>query len=256
MPEADALGKIGRAAYAGADFRRARAAHERAAALLDRPGQELARARALDQAGMAARQLGELHDARTLHGAALALLPAGPSIARALAVSNLGVVAFFAGELREARALHEQALAMREDVGDVRGRASSLNNLGQVARFEGSLSLARSLMEEGLTLRRGIGDAWGVAGSQVGLAAVLALLGEGATAREHLRAARRGFAQVGDPLGRCEWFEAAAELARAEGRTERAVTLCAAASRLRADLPAPRPAPCERAVAALLKAIP
>jgi tetratricopeptide (TPR) repeat protein len=211
----------------------------------------------MDQAGLAARQLGDLPGARGLHEAALDLhrrfAPVSPASGeRALILNNLGVVAFFGGELEVARADLDEALALREQVGDVRGQASSRNNLGLVARFSRDLAAARTFMADGLALRRGLKDPWGEAGSHVNLAAVHALAGDLVAARAHLRDATRGFSAVQDPLGLCECLEAGAELARADGRLADAVACCAAALRRRTRLAAPRPALLERAIGGLL----
>ena len=188
--------------------------------LLRAAGRELDLARALDRAGMAARQLMELADAQALHTRALEIQRrAGPPAERALCLNNLGVVAFFRGDLDSARAYHQEALALRQQAGDIRGQASSLNNLGQIDRFAGALNVACASMEQGLALRRQLGDRWGVAGSQVNLAAVHTRLGNLVVARAHLREAAAGFRAVGDPLGGCECLEAAAELAHADNRS-------------------------------------
>jgi tetratricopeptide (TPR) repeat protein len=253
---AAALVGAGSLAYAAGDFRGARGHYERALPLLRATGRELDLAHAVDQAGMAARQLMELADAHTLHTQALDIQRrAGTPAERALCLNNLGVVAFFRDDLGAARAYHQEALALREQAGDIRGRASSLNNLGQVARFAGDLTSARACMEQGLALRRQLGDCWGVAGSQVNLAVVHARTGDFAVARAHLREAMAGFRAVEDLLGVCECLEAGAELAHAEGRLTDAVVFCASAALRRERLPAPKSPLLERTVMELLAEI-
>src|SRR5437763_14978375 len=68
---AAALVGAGGLAYAGGDFRRARSWYQQALPLLRTAGRELDLADALDRAGMAARQLMDLEEARTLHTQAL-----------------------------------------------------------------------------------------------------------------------------------------------------------------------------------------
>jgi tetratricopeptide (TPR) repeat protein len=257
---AAALIGAGSLLYATGDFRGARDHHERAVKLLQTgepdsnaeppessvdvtPPESLpSAARALDGAGMAARQSMDLVDAAALHARALGILCRAAAPAEmALCLSNLGVVAFFRGDLAVAREHHEEALALRERVGDTRGRASSFNNLGQVARVAGDLASARILTERALRIRRRLGDVWGAAGSYCNLAIVTARLGDTTAARSYLREALAGFRAVSDPLGICECLEAGAELAGAEGRWADAVALVTTASERREALPAPRP---------------
>jgi tetratricopeptide (TPR) repeat protein len=250
---ADALVGAASLAYAAADFLRSRDFYEQALPLLRATGSDIDLARALDRAGMAARQLMELAEARARHAEALAVFErVGNPAEKALCLNNLGVVAFFRGELDAALTYHSQALALRQECGDVRGQASSLNNLGQVARFTGDLTAARDCMEQGLALRWELGDAWGAAGSHVNLAVVQVRRGELAAARHHLGEALTGFQRVADPLGLCECLEAAAELAHAEGQLTNAVYSCAAAAIRRGQLPAPLSPIHERNLARLL----
>lgn len=248
-----ALVGAGSLAYAAGDFLGARHYYEQAFPFLRATGRQLDLARALDQAGMAARQLMELAAADTFHAQALNIQRRlGTPAEQALCLNNRGVVAFFRGQLDVAQKYHQEALALREEAGDIRGKASSLNNLGQVARLGGDLAAARSLLEEGLALRRRLGDRWGLAGSQVNLAAVYASLSDSAVARSHLRAALMGFQEVGDPLGVCECLEAEAELAHVEGRWADAVRSFSFAALRRKQLPAPMSPLLDRTVARLL----
>jgi tetratricopeptide (TPR) repeat protein len=244
-----ALMGMGGLAYASGVFREALRFQEEAVELLQASDRELDMARALDQAGMAARQSMDLEKARSLHAEALKILRRlGSAAEQALCLNNLGVVALFCGDFQTALFDHKRALWLRDQAGDVRGQASSLNNLGQVARFLGNLAAARTAMEEGLKLRRQLADHWGVAGSQVNLAAVHARLSDLPAARTALREAVEGFRAVGDPLGLCECLETAAELAHADKRLIDAIRCYSAAAFRRNQLPAPRSAVFEETV--------
>jgi tetratricopeptide (TPR) repeat protein len=244
-----ALMGSGSLAYAVGSFREALRLQEEAIALFRTTDREQEMARALDQAGMAARQLMDLDTARSLHAEALKIqYRLGSAAEQALCLNNLGVVAFFCGDYITALSHHKGALWLRDQVSDLRGQASSLNNLGQVAGYLGNLTAARTAMEEGLKLRRQLADHWGVAGSQVNLAAVQARLGDLAAARMALREAVAGFRAVGDPLGLCECLEAAAELAHADKRLIDAIRCYSAAGDRRKQLPAPRSAVFEETV--------
>lgn len=268
---ASALIGAGSLLYATGDFRAAREHHERAVKLLQAgdPGLDAeppdslldatppdslpSAARALDGAGMAARQSMDLADAAALHARALGILCRAAAPAEmASCLNNLGVVAFFRGDLAVAEEHHQEALALRERAGDARGKASSLHNLGQVARFAGDIAAARSLTEQGLAIRRALGDVWGMAGSHCNLAIVTARLGDFDAARAHLREAIAGFRAVSDPLGLCECMEAGAELAAAERRWPDVVALITSAADRREALPAPRAPVHSHALAGLL----
>jgi tetratricopeptide (TPR) repeat protein len=98
---AAALVGAGSLAYAAGDFRRSRALYEQALPALRVTGNELDLARALDRAGMAARQQMELAQAQGLHAEALEVLErVGTAAERALCLNNLGVVAFFPSAAR------------------------------------------------------------------------------------------------------------------------------------------------------------
>ncbi len=88
-----------------------------------------------------------------------------PPALRAKALNGAGVLARDQGDYQQARALHEEALALRRGLGDKRAIATSLNNLGIVAKEQGAYEEAITLHEEALALRRDLGDRWGIAAS-------------------------------------------------------------------------------------------
>ena len=114
---AAALVGAGSLDYAAGDFRGARRHCERALALLRATGRELVLARALDQAGMAARQAMELADAQTLHTQALEIQRrAGTPAERALCLNNLGVVLRRQGKFPQSEAVFRELLSIRRRV--------------------------------------------------------------------------------------------------------------------------------------------
>jgi predicted ATPase/DNA-binding SARP family transcriptional activator len=124
------------------------------------------RARALQGAGVLARQQGDYQGATTLLEEALALrraLEDRPNSARLL--GSLGVVAYFQGEYERATHLYQEALAVLREIGDTYGIAVWLNNLGLVVYAQGDYARAAALYQEALSLQRDVGDTLGIAGS-------------------------------------------------------------------------------------------
>jgi predicted ATPase/DNA-binding SARP family transcriptional activator len=124
------------------------------------------RARALQGAGVLARQQSDYQQATALLEEALALrrtLGDNPAIARLL--GNLGVVAYFQGEYARATTLYQEALAVLRQIGDRYSIAVWLNNLGLVVYAQGNYVRAAALYQEALSLQREVGDTLGIAGS-------------------------------------------------------------------------------------------
>ncbi|MGH6900982.1 MAG: tetratricopeptide repeat protein, partial [Geminicoccaceae bacterium] len=76
------------------------------------------------------------------------------SAARARALNNLGNLAFNLGDLDRTQTAYEQSLAMRRELDDREGIADTLNNLGMVAIARGEYPRARELLEASLALGR------------------------------------------------------------------------------------------------------
>src|SRR5262249_43540658 len=84
--------------------------------------------------------------------------PERRTVARAGALNGAGVLAYRQGDYAAARSLYEESLAIRRELDDWRGIAASLNNLGVLAHEEGDYAAARPLYEESLALRRKLDD--------------------------------------------------------------------------------------------------
>jgi predicted ATPase/DNA-binding SARP family transcriptional activator len=147
-------------------------------------GYTVARAKALNGAGVLACEQGEYVAARTLFEESLALFRAlGDQQSIAFSLNNLGMVARHQGEYVAARTLLEESLALFRALGDKRGIAFSLLNLGIVISYQEETVAARTLYEESLALFRESGDTWGVANALIGVGMVAHEQGEYRTAR-------------------------------------------------------------------------
>jgi predicted ATPase/class 3 adenylate cyclase/Tfp pilus assembly protein PilF len=140
----------------------------RLADLLALPGEAsaMARARALNGAGMLAHWQGDYAAARALCEESLAIrrsLNDQQGIADTL--NNLGSIVMEQGDADAARALYRESLEIRRQLGDRRGIAISLESLGDVALDDGNAEAARTLYQESLEIRRALDDPPAVADS-------------------------------------------------------------------------------------------
>jgi predicted ATPase/DNA-binding CsgD family transcriptional regulator len=141
---------------------------------LDAPLQlKLARARALNGAGVLARAQTAYSEAQALFEESLALFTdIGDRWGIANALHNLGHLAFFQNDDDRAVAFEEQSLAQWRSVGDPWGICLPLGILAAIAAQRGDYERARALVEESLALARDRSDTWTIA-SRLGLLGVL-----------------------------------------------------------------------------------
>jgi len=124
----------------------------------------MARAKALNAAGVLAWSQGDYARAVTLCEAALALYRAsGDTAGMALSLNYLGFVAADQGESGRATALLTESLHLYRRLSDVWGIAQTLGDLGVVAAQQGDFAEATRLLEESLPLRRALGNKRGIA---------------------------------------------------------------------------------------------
>lgn len=199
-----------------------------------------AQAKALDGAGVLAREQGDYLAARTLHQESLALwreLSGKQGIA--ISLNNLGGVAYMQGDYAAARAFAEESLALQRELSDKSGIGRSLHNLGSVALEQGDYVAARALYEESLVLNRELGDKLGIGRSLHNLGNVTLEQGDYTAAQaliEESLALRR---ELGDKLGIAYALEGFAAVAGAQGNAEYALRLVAAVTALREAISAP-----------------
>ncbi len=144
----------------------------------------LARAKALNGAGVLARRQGDYLAARALHEESLVIRrELGDRYSIAGSLHNLGNVASHQGDYGAARALYEEALAINRQIGNRAWEAFNLGSLGLVAQAQGDYAAARSLHEESLAIERELGHKHGIAGSVHNLGELARRQGDYGTAR-------------------------------------------------------------------------
>lgn len=149
---------IGKTYHLQRDFDQARKAHASAQEIRERNwGQGLAFARGLGELGEIAWDQGQLNEAETLWGRALAIEEplASGSLSAAKSLARLGKVAGLRDELDRAAELFGRGLEIRQRwTPDSLVVAGSLNDLGTVARQRGELERAAEYHHRALAIRR------------------------------------------------------------------------------------------------------
>jgi CHAT domain-containing protein/tetratricopeptide (TPR) repeat protein len=171
----------------------------RLAAAVDRPGLEIS---LLNDRSSAWRLRGRPEQARADATRALELARAAGNRREAtVALNNLALLHRLEGDPWQALGLYEQALAGWRALGGRGDEAVTLHNLAATYLFVHQLSEARATFEQALDLRRQVGDRGGEAVTLTALAKVQSLTGELEAARESLLAALALRRTVGDRRG-------------------------------------------------------
>ena len=131
--------------------------------------------------------------------------------------------------------------------GEHAGVSRAITGLATLLRQRGDLVRAETLLEEGLAHARALGSDWAVANVLISLGHVAREQGDGERAERLYRESLTAQEKLGNPVYVALCLEGLAAVASESGRPARAITLCAAASHLRAGARAPAP-PTERAV--------
>lgn len=164
-------------------------------------------------------------------------LPDRLSTARCL--HNLANAAKMRGDYGRAAAALAEATSIFEQVGDASGAAWSINQSGDLALEEGRIEAARDLYRNALAAFRETGDPWGCARSLTDLGWIYSMQGEFAAAHAAYREAIELFVKLGHRRGIARALEGRACVSAASGNAIRALTLEAAADRLRHQIGAP-----------------
>jgi len=186
----------------------------------------MARAKALNAAGVLAWSQGDYARAVTLCEAALALYRAGDDTeGMALSLNHLGFVAADQGESSHAAALLTESLRLYRRLDDTWGIARTLGDLGVMAAQQGDFAEATRLLEESLPLRRGLGN-------KRGIAVALSNLGNVAVDQGDYRRATALFEEsvllareLGNKKGIALSLNSLGDVAAAQGAAERAAAL-------------------------------
>ena len=161
------------------------------------------------------------------------------SVARCL--HNLANVVKVRGDYSRAQeALHE-ATSIFERAADRSGASWSINQQGDIAREQGDLAAAQAFYQRAISIFREVGDRWGCARSLTDLGHISCVQGDYISARTAFQEALQLFAELEHRRGVARVLEAFAGLAVNESDAARALTLAAAADRLRGLISAPVP---------------
>ena len=223
---AEALLRTGRA-------REARAWLEENLPRLDRLGDRVVLRRAVNLAGAAAFELGELASAEAHFGRALELGRSdGDDLLVARTTNNLGAIADMQGRRDAALALFQLTLPVYQRLGHPTGLSQSWHNMAIAYRHLGRADRADECERRAIEFGRAAGSRQLVAMAQVGRAELHLEHGDAAFAAAQARHAARDFAAIPDPAREADAlrlagvaFLAIGDVGLARSAIERAVAL-------------------------------
>ena len=233
---------LGAMTTAQGDYEAAEEFMQEGLAIYERLEDDWGIALSLNALGIAARDRGNLAAAESNLERSLAcwrLLPDRLATARCL--HNLANVLKGRGEYARALWSLREATGIFQELGDSSGAGWSINQQGDIAREQGDLVAARDLYQRALTIFRETGDRWGCARSLTDLGAIACEQGEPPAAHALYREALALFTDLGHRRGIARTLEGFACLALAREDAVRALTLAAAAHRMREQISAPLP---------------
>ena len=189
---------------------------------------------------VATRDRGNFDEAESYFEMSLACwrnLPDPISTARCL--HNLANVARMRGDFLRATTALAEATSIFRELGDTSGAAWSINQSGDLELEQGRIESAQNLYGEALDAFRKVDDRWGCGRSLADLGYIHCVRGDFAAARDAYREAMDLFVELGHRRGIARTLEGRACVAVASGNAIRALTLEAAADRLRNQIGAP-----------------
>ncbi len=162
----------------------------------------LLRAKALNRAGILAREQGDLAAAQAFGTQCLQYYrELGDLRGIAYMLNNLGTLARLERDYARALELYGASLELQRQRGDEAAAAVLLNNLGCAAQDQGDYPLARTYYEQSLALQRRLQDRGGIALSLNNLADVARWAGEAVLATDLARQSLALFRELGDKAG-------------------------------------------------------
>ena len=231
---------LGALATAQGDYPSAEDFLQQSLSLYEELGDQPGIAASLNALAVSARDRGDYVSAQGNFERSLAcwrMLSDRLAIARCL--HNLANVVKGRGDYPRARWALREATEIFEELGDRTGAAWSINQQGDIARAQGEIAAARGLYQRALAAFREAGDPWGSARSLTDSAYIDCEQGNHLAAHAAYREALEIFAGLGHRRGMARALEGSACLALAQGQAQRALTLAAAAARLRQLISAP-----------------
>jgi predicted ATPase/DNA-binding XRE family transcriptional regulator len=223
------------------DFAAARAFHEQSLALRQQLGDRTGVAASLHNLGNVASFQRDYDRAKSLLNESLVLRrELGDPWGIALAVNGLGNIVREQGDTTLAWQLYQESLALLRETGDAREIGVVLLNVGEMACDKQDYVAARAVYEEALSLQQNIGDKLGIAYALKGLADIARAEGDGGGAHSLYRQSLTLLRDLGDKLEIAFCLEGLGCLLTGEPHhPAKAVTLFAAADRLRKSMGAP-----------------
>lgn len=206
--------------------------------VLAKPGGDAGvRARALRGASQIVYRQGDCGAAQGFLSDALIILrKLGEEAEMARVLRTLGLVLLSLGDHSKATQCLEEALAIQLRLGRRIATGRTVGSLALVAIADGRYDAARQHLENSIAMARAAGDEWGLATS-IGVQGELALeLGDYEAARSHLGVSIGVLGRLKDANSVAYRLEGFARLAVTRSEHERALTLAAAASEIRARL--------------------
>jgi predicted ATPase/DNA-binding winged helix-turn-helix (wHTH) protein len=231
---------LGALASAQGDYQAAEHFLEHGLSLYEDLGDQSGIAASLNALAVTARDRGDYPSAQYNFERSLAcwrMLSDRLAIARCL--HNLANVVRGRGDFLSARLALDEATEIFGELGDRSGAAWSINQQGDIARATGDIALARELYQRALAAFREAGDPWGSARSLTDLGYIDCEQEDYSAGHAAYREALEIFAGLGHKRGMARALEGYACLAVAEKDAARALTLAAAADRLRRLISAP-----------------
>ncbi|MCW3052173.1 MAG: hypothetical protein JWN14_1343 [Chthonomonadales bacterium] len=214
-----------------------REGRERLKALLARPEAQaptLARAGALNGAGVLAFFQGDYVEAKPLYAQSMALYRER-KYARGIANAgnNLGNILLVQGDTAAAQAVYEEALVSYQELNDRAGMMHAVCNLGNVAYMQSDYEAAHPLYTQGLALAREVGNTQGIGNMLFNLGSLAHMQQDNATAKPLFEEALTMMRQQGNKTGMASALSTLATIAveraddpAAHAFTKEGLTLC------------------------------
>ena len=163
----------------------------------------------------------------------------GDPVAVARCLHNLANLVKGRGDYARARGVLQEAAQIFAEIGDRSGAAWSLSQQGDIAREQGDLAAAHDSYGQALAAFRLAGDRWGIARSLTDLGYVACEQSDHETAHAAYRECLEIYTTLGHKRGIARALEGFACSAWARGEPARALSLAAAAARVRQRIGAP-----------------
>jgi tetratricopeptide (TPR) repeat protein len=196
-------------------------------------GDDKAAAEGIMGVGYCHLSLGRVEEARTALDEAIARNAGGVNdFIHGISMSIKGMLLFSTGNLEAGMALVEQARRTHERSGDHEGRGVALSFLAQMTFAKGDHARALALYHDALASLETVGDHPEVARVHCEMGWNALAAADARTAQNSFVLAVRAYEEVGSPRGTGLALLGLAAVEAAEGRSERAVAIAAAAQAL------------------------